>query len=152
MWAEDAMEGPHSPPVLEEDEAEMELQKQLEKGRKLRQIQLLKDSGEKVVEIVRTLGRSRTQEDDAELEKKGAIVFNATSEFCRTLGEIPTYGLAGNREEQEELLDFERDDERSATGGSDSDGEENIGWSMVNLDEEKHQQDLFQAAGIPIAY
>ncbi|XP_034282210.1 U4/U6.U5 tri-snRNP-associated protein 1 [Pantherophis guttatus] len=139
---EDAMEGPDSPPVLEEDEAEMELQKQLEKGRKLRQIQQLKDSGEKVIEIVRTLGRSRSQEDDAELEKKGAIVFNATSEFCRTLGEIPTYGLAGNREEQEELLDFERDDERSATGGSDSDGEENIGWSMVNLDEEKHQQDF----------
>uniref|UniRef100_A0A670ZNK9 Spliceosome associated factor 1, recruiter of U4/U6.U5 tri-snRNP n=1 Tax=Pseudonaja textilis TaxID=8673 RepID=A0A670ZNK9_PSETE len=142
VWPEDAMEDPDSPPVLEEDEAEMELQKQLEKGRKLRQIQQLKDSGEKVIEIVRTLGRSRSQEDDAELEKKGAIVFNATSEFCRTLGEIPTYGLAGNREEQEELLDFERDDERSATGGSDSDGEENIGWSMVNLDEEKHQQDF----------
>lgn len=53
---------------------------------------------------MRSLGRSRSQEDDAELEKKGAIVFNATSEFCRTLGEIPTYGLAGNREEQEELL------------------------------------------------
>ncbi|KAL7978378.1 hypothetical protein Chor_014917 [Crotalus horridus] len=126
---EEARPGPDSPPVLEEDEAEMELQKQLEKGRKLRQIQQLKDSGEKVVEIVQTLGRNRSQEDDAELEKKGAIVFNATSEFCRTLGEIPTYGLAGNREEQEELLDFERDDERSATGGSDSDGEENIGWS-----------------------
>lgn len=36
--------------------------------------------------------------------RAGAIVFNATSEFCRTLGEIPTYGLAGNREEQEELM------------------------------------------------
>lgn len=46
----------------------------------------------------------RSQEDDDELEKKGAIVFNATSEFCRTLGEIPTYGLAGNREDQEELM------------------------------------------------
>ncbi|KAG8146587.1 hypothetical protein E2320_013730 [Naja naja] len=148
---EDAMEDPDSPPVLEEDEAEMELQKQLEKGRKLRQIQQLKDSGEKVIEIVRTLGRSRSQEDDAELEKKGAIVFNATSEFCRTLGEIPTYGLAGNREEQEELLDFERDDERSATGGSDSDGEENIGWSTVNLDEEKHQQDVRGVCGVEVS-
>lgn len=48
MWPEDARPGPDSPPVLEEDEAEMELQKQLEKGRKLRQIQQLKDSGEKV--------------------------------------------------------------------------------------------------------
>ncbi|XP_053134672.1 U4/U6.U5 tri-snRNP-associated protein 1 isoform X2 [Hemicordylus capensis] len=140
---EDALEGPDSPTGIEEDEAELELQKQLEKGRKLRQIQQLKDSGEKVIEIVKKLetGR-RSLEDDDELERKGAIVFNATSEFCRTLGEIPTYGLAGNREDQEELMDFERDDERSANGGSDSDGEENIGWSTVNLDEEKQQQDF----------
>nr|XP_056709430.1 U4/U6.U5 tri-snRNP-associated protein 1 [Euleptes europaea] len=139
---EDALKGPDSPAALEEDEAELELQKQLEKGRRLRQIQQLKDSGEKVIEIVKKLETGRNQEDDDELEKKGAIVFNATSEFCRTLGEIPTYGQAGNREDQEELMDFERDDERSANGGSDSDGEENIGWSMVNLDEEKQQQDF----------
>ncbi|XP_054847838.1 U4/U6.U5 tri-snRNP-associated protein 1 isoform X2 [Eublepharis macularius] len=139
---EEAVKGPDSPGALEEDEAELELQKQLEKGRKLRQIQQLKDSGEKVIEIVRKLETGRNQEDDDELERKGAIVFNATSEFCRTLGEIPTYGLAGNREDQEELMDFERDDERSANGGSDSDGEENIGWSTVNLDEEKQQQDF----------
>ena len=36
------------PAVMEEDEAEAELQKQLEKQRKLKQKQLLKDSGEKV--------------------------------------------------------------------------------------------------------
>ncbi|XP_060109635.1 U4/U6.U5 tri-snRNP-associated protein 1 [Heteronotia binoei] len=139
---EDVVRGLDSPPALEEDEAELELQKQLEKGRRLRQIQQLKDSGEKVIEIVKKLETGRSQEDDDELEKKGAIVFNATSEFCRTLGEIPTYGLAGNREDQEELMDFEQDDERSANGGSDSDGEENIGWSTVNLDEEKQQQDF----------
>ncbi|KAL1764002.1 U4 tri-snRNP-associated 1, partial [Sigmodon hispidus] len=43
-----------SPEVLEEDEAELELQKQLEKGRRLRQLQQLqqlRDSREKVVEI-----------------------------------------------------------------------------------------------------
>ncbi|XP_024605186.1 U4/U6.U5 tri-snRNP-associated protein 1 [Neophocaena asiaeorientalis asiaeorientalis] len=132
-----------SPEVLEEDEAELELQKQLEKGRRLRQLQQLRDSGEKVVEIVRRLEcRQRGWEEEEDPERKGAIVFNATSEFCRTLGEIPTYGLAGNREEQEELMDFERDEERSANGGSESDGEENIGWSTVNLDEEKQQQDF----------
>uniref|UniRef100_A0A8C6EY18 Spliceosome associated factor 1, recruiter of U4/U6.U5 tri-snRNP n=1 Tax=Marmota marmota marmota TaxID=9994 RepID=A0A8C6EY18_MARMA len=132
-----------SPEVLEEDEAELELQKQLEKGRRLRQLQQLRDSGEKVVEIVKKLeSRQRGWEEEEDPERKGAIVFNATSEFCRTLGEIPTYGLAGNREEQEELMDFERDEERSANGGSESDGEENIGWSTVNLDEEKQQQDF----------
>ncbi|XP_026506205.1 U4/U6.U5 tri-snRNP-associated protein 1 isoform X1 [Terrapene carolina triunguis] len=140
---EEAEKVSKSPVALEEDEAEQELQKQLEKGRKLRQMQQLKESGEKqVIEIVKKLETRRSREDDEELERKGAIVFNATSEFCRTLGEIPTYGLAGNREDQEELMDFERDDERSGNGGSDSDGEENIGWSTVNLDEEKQQQDF----------
>lgn len=58
-----------------------------------------------VVEIVRRLEcRQRGWEEEEDPERKGAIVFNATSEFCRTLGEIPTYGLAGNREEQEELM------------------------------------------------
>lgn len=36
-------------------------------------------------------------------------MLNSTAEFCRTLGDIPTYGLSGNREEEEELLDFERE-------------------------------------------
>ena len=40
--------------------------------------------------------------DDTEDDK---MILNATSEFCRTLGDIPTYGLAGNRtEERDELL------------------------------------------------
>uniref|UniRef100_A0A6M2DL00 Putative snrnp associated protein n=1 Tax=Xenopsylla cheopis TaxID=163159 RepID=A0A6M2DL00_XENCH len=38
----------------------------------------------------------------------GAIVLNATAEFCRSLGEIPTYGLSGNRDEEpNELMDYE---------------------------------------------
>lgn len=39
------------PTAFEEDEAEQELQKQLEKQRKLRQKQMLKDSGERVSTI-----------------------------------------------------------------------------------------------------
>ncbi|XP_036272429.1 U4/U6.U5 tri-snRNP-associated protein 1 isoform X2 [Pipistrellus kuhlii] len=144
---------PGSPELLEEDEAELELQKQLEKGRRLRQLQQLhqlRDSGEKVVEIVKKLeSRQRGWEEDEDPERKGTIVFNATSEFCRTLGEIPTYGLAGNRGEQEELMDFDRDEERSANGGSESDGEENIGWSTVNLDEEKQHQDFSASRPYP---
>lgn len=44
----------------------------------------------------------RNSEGDLE---GGSIVLNATAEFCRTLGDIPTYGLAGNRDEDaQELL------------------------------------------------
>lgn len=35
------------------------------------------------------------------------ITLNQTAEFCRTLGDIPTYGMAGNREDNAELMDIE---------------------------------------------
>uniref|UniRef100_A0AAY3ZZI3 U4/U6.U5 tri-snRNP-associated protein 1 n=1 Tax=Denticeps clupeoides TaxID=299321 RepID=A0AAY3ZZI3_9TELE len=124
------------PAMIEEDEAEQELEKQLEKQRKLKQKQLLKDSGEKVAEQLNDL--SRIGENDNDPDSKNNIVFNATSEFCRTLGDIPTYGLSGNREDQEDLMD-----EKEGAGGSDSDMDENVGWSTVNLDEEQKQRDPF---------
>ncbi|XP_069821336.1 U4/U6.U5 tri-snRNP-associated protein 1 [Dendropsophus ebraccatus] len=141
MDISDEEEAPDSPAILEEDELENELHKQLEKSRRLKQIQQQKDSSEKIASMVKKLNTQKSQEDDDDDDKKGSIVFNATSEFCRTLGEIPTYGLAGNREDQEDLMDFEKDKEESENEHGDSEGDENIGWSMVNLDEEKNQQD-----------
>ncbi|XP_042566881.1 U4/U6.U5 tri-snRNP-associated protein 1 [Cyprinus carpio] len=135
---------PPEPTALEEDEAEQELQKQLEKQRKLRQKQMLKDSGEKVAEHINQL--VKTEDDDNDPDKKNNIVFNATSEFCRTLGDIPTYGLSGNREDQEDIMDFEKDDEKEGGGHSDSDMDDNVGWSTVNLDEEKTQADFSTAS------
>ena len=39
-------------------------------------------------------------------DRKGAsnIVLDGTSEFCRTLGDIPTYGQAGNRADEDDDL------------------------------------------------
>nr|XP_033811022.1 U4/U6.U5 tri-snRNP-associated protein 1 [Geotrypetes seraphini] len=140
---EDEVEERNSSLAIDEDEAELELQKQLERGRKLKQIQHMKDSGEKVLHMVRRLEScTNRDEDDNDLERKGNIIFNATSEFCRTLGEIPTYGLAGNREDQEDLMDFEHEEDRTSEQDVESDQEENLGWSTVNLDEEKQQQDF----------
>lgn len=131
------------PAVLEEDEAEQELQKQLEKQRKLKQKQLLKDSGEKVAEQIKIISKNEKNNDS---EKKNNIVFNATSEFCRTLGDIPTYGLSGNREDQEDIMDFEQQEEKDDAGDSDSDMDENVGWSTVNLDEEQKNTDFATAS------
>ncbi|XP_040265769.1 U4/U6.U5 tri-snRNP-associated protein 1 [Bufo bufo] len=133
--------GPGSPVIVEEDDLEIELHQQLEKSRRLKQIQQQKDSSEKIASVVKNLNTQKSQDEDEDDDKKGSIVFNATSEFCRTLGEIPTYGLAGNREDQEDLMDFEKDNEESENEHGDSEGDENIGWSMVNLDEEKTHQD-----------
>nr|XP_020476424.1 U4/U6.U5 tri-snRNP-associated protein 1 [Monopterus albus]XP_020476425.1 U4/U6.U5 tri-snRNP-associated protein 1 [Monopterus albus]XP_020476426.1 U4/U6.U5 tri-snRNP-associated protein 1 [Monopterus albus] len=134
---------PIEPAVIEEDEAEQELQKQLEKQRKLKQKQLLKDSAEKVAEQVKVVVKGNS---DSDPERRSNIVFNATSEFCRTLGDIPTYGLSGNREDQEDIMDFEREDEKDDAGDSDSEMDENIGWSTVNLDEEQKQPDFSTAS------
>ncbi|NP_001079496.1 SART1, U4/U6.U5 tri-snRNP-associated protein 1 S homeolog isoform X1 [Xenopus laevis] len=131
-----------SAPILEEDELENELQKQLDKSRRLKQIQQQKDSSDKIATLVKRLESQKSHDEDDDDDRKGSIVFNSTSEFCRTLGEIPTYGLAGNREDQEDLMDFEKDKADSENENGDSDGEENIGWSMVNLDDEKDQQDF----------
>ncbi|XP_051631622.1 U4/U6.U5 tri-snRNP-associated protein 1 isoform X2 [Manacus candei] len=138
---------PGSPPALEEDEAEQELQQQLERGRRLRQLRELREGGgEKVLELLRGSGAAAGPDPRG----GGSIVFNATSEFCRTLGEIPTYGLAGNREEQEELMALERSGRPSSPPEApDSEGEENVGWSSVNLAEERQQQD-FSAASTTI--
>jgi U4/U6.U5 tri-snRNP-associated protein 1 len=38
-------------------------------------------------------------EMSTEVNTIGNIVLNSTAEFCRTLGDIPTYGQAGNRDE-----------------------------------------------------
>ncbi|XP_017348517.1 U4/U6.U5 tri-snRNP-associated protein 1 [Ictalurus punctatus] len=136
---------PPEPETIEEDEAELELQKQLEKQRKLKQKQLLKDSGEKVMEHLQVLERAGEDGVD-DPDKKNNIVFNATSEFCRTLGDIPTYGLSGNREDQEDIMDFEQKEERDGAGGSGSDMDDNVGWSTVNLDEEQKQPDFATAS------
>uniref|UniRef100_UPI0037E916CA U4/U6.U5 tri-snRNP-associated protein 1 n=1 Tax=Semicossyphus pulcher TaxID=241346 RepID=UPI0037E916CA len=134
---------PPEPTVFEEDEAEQELQKQLEKQRKLKQKQLLKDSGEKVAEQIKVLVKGESENDP---DKRNNIVFNATSEFCRALGDIPTYGLSGNREDQEDMMDFEQEEEKDDAGGSDSEMDENVGWSTVNLDEEQKQPDFSTAS------
>lgn len=78
-------------------------------------------------------------------EPEGAMVLDATAEFCRTLGDIPTYGLAGNREHQAEILvradadaraalqDFERDEadaEAAAAAGAGA-------WSRVDVGRER---------------
>nr|XP_057942758.1 U4/U6.U5 tri-snRNP-associated protein 1 [Doryrhamphus excisus] len=130
---------PPEPSVMEEDEAEQELQKQLEKQRKLKQKQLLKDSGEKIAEQIKRLAKD---DPDNDPERRSNIVFNATSEFCRTLGDIPTYGLSGNREDQEDIMDFEQEEEKEGAGDSNSDMDDNIGWSTVNLDEEQKHPDF----------
>ncbi|XP_078284258.1 LOW QUALITY PROTEIN: U4/U6.U5 tri-snRNP-associated protein 1-like [Rhinoraja longicauda] len=131
-----------SPVALEEDEAELERCRNSWRIAAAIPVQTAAPAGRPIraTDALKKPGGGREDEDD--LEKKGVIVFNATSEFCRTLGEIPTYGLAGNRQEQEELLDFEIENKELSDGEMELDRDETVGWSMVNLDEEKKQPEF----------
>lgn len=80
---------------LEEDDKELELQLALKKTQRLKETP---NSTKKTVETI------KQEILNSEENQSGNIVLNATAEFCRTLGDIPTYGLAGNREENGQEL------------------------------------------------
>lgn len=128
-----------------QEESELELQLALNKSRKLR---LKKETNpftnpEKIAERLRKLPdvRDIKQEADSDSDQgmdldtnDDTMILNSTSEFCRTLGDIPTYGLAGNRvEERDELLDFELEllQERKRR---ELEAEEQSGWAAVEID------------------
>uniref|UniRef100_A0A131YC32 Putative catalytic step 2 spliceosome n=1 Tax=Ixodes ricinus TaxID=34613 RepID=A0A131YC32_IXORI len=110
--------------AVEEDELEQTLEAALSKARRLRLNQ--NRSFEKVAESVLKMGLA---ESDDPSQK--SIVLNSTAEFCRTLGDIPTYGMSGNRDEEaEELMDLEPEEDVEANDPT------NRGtWNEVDLEE-----------------
>lgn len=124
--------------VEEEDD---DLERILSKARKLKQ----KDSI-----IKKTLSIDIKPEIKLEIEGENSmdidggrdsnIVLNATAEFCRTLGDIPTYGMAGNRDEDSnDMMDFEVNETQEERLSDDHDDvmiETGHGtWNSVNPDE-----------------
>lgn len=75
----------------------------------------------------------------------GNIVLNATAEFCRTLGDIPTYGMAGNRnEDSNDMMDFDKNeamDEHMDTNQEEPTLSHGT-WNSVNPDEVMQPADL----------
>uniref|UniRef100_A0A1A9WXQ7 U4/U6.U5 tri-snRNP-associated protein 1 n=1 Tax=Glossina brevipalpis TaxID=37001 RepID=A0A1A9WXQ7_9MUSC len=133
--------------VEEEDE---DLERILAKARKVKQKEnIIKKSLPVDVELLKAEIKTEINNDDGQMSdetgKDGHIVLNATAEFCRTLGDIPTYGMSGNREEaSNDLMDFEvheAADERTA--GAINEPELNHGtWNSVDPDEVMQPADL----------
>ncbi|RZF44531.1 hypothetical protein LSTR_LSTR002304 [Laodelphax striatellus] len=114
---------------LEADDSELEIA--LRKARKLKQKEALdmKSSVEKIVERVKS-----ESADDSGIG--GAITLNSTAEFCRTLGDIPTYGLAGNRDEEaQEILDFDKELMDSKSKFDEQKNSDRGGWNDVEMDD-----------------
>ena len=98
--------------IVIDDEAANDLDSALTKARRLKQSQAYRRRGgeEEVIARVQEMGQNMEEEEEEEeatldmghRQQGTNIMLNATSEFCRSLGEIPTYGQAGNRNEEEE--------------------------------------------------
>ncbi|XP_071504990.1 U4/U6.U5 tri-snRNP-associated protein 1-like [Diadema antillarum] len=129
-----------------EDEAEKELHNVLNKARRLKQkskvSQKVEDQVARVVANIKTEPEMPMEEPSSSISiptsSRGSnIVLNSTSEFCRTLGDIPSYGKSGLRDEDEEnLMDFEKEEQGERM--EDEDGEDAAGaWNTVNLDRDE---------------
>lgn len=110
----DPMDQDLSGVVLEEDDADKELQMALHKARKLKQREDVEAttgaaSIAKVAQTVQSLRNGDEDSNDSDLPLSSNIILNRTAEFCRNLGDIPTYGLAGNRDDDEIELEMEQE-------------------------------------------
>ncbi|XP_070497919.1 U4/U6.U5 tri-snRNP-associated protein 1 [Chironomus tepperi] len=76
----------------------------LSKARRIKQKEIIKK--ELPIEMIKTEIKMETEDsdDDGPLTN---IILDQTAEFCRTLGDIPTYGMAGNRDEATDMMDLE---------------------------------------------
>ncbi len=125
------------------EEEDNELEKILSKTRRLKQKESL-ISKSLAPEETDTSVKMEMDSDDENgdiTSKDNNICLNATAEFCRTLGDIPTYGMSGNRDEDAgDMMDFEQEilepdepiEEKRNMGGT---------WNSVNPDLEAIVED-----------
>ncbi|CAG4986771.1 unnamed protein product [Colias eurytheme] len=93
------------------------------------------------------LEKVKKEEHMSDEEDAGpGMVLDATAEFCRTLGDIPTYGLAGNRDTTTEIMDFEKTEVEGEPEVEQSSG----AWSRVDIGSEK-PADLVDGSSVGLA-
>ena len=101
VWGSDDVGGPEEDltgVVVDEDTAALELELALNKARRLNQSKRVRRQNE------RDVAMAAADDADAPTHYGSSIELNSTSEFCRSLGEIPTLGLAGNRDDDDEEM------------------------------------------------
>lgn len=90
-----------------------ELEQVLNKARRMRQKEniIKKDIDMSSIKVdVKSEPEVSDEETGVEAYRErenGFITLNQTAEFCRTLGDIPTYGMAGNRDDNADIMDIE---------------------------------------------
>ncbi|XP_063612338.1 U4/U6.U5 tri-snRNP-associated protein 1-like [Penaeus indicus] len=117
----------------ESEQDDIELQEALARSRRAKLAQAAQPSSERITEQLKKekVVEQVEPEDDAMKEDAANLVMtlNTTDEFCRTLGDIPTYGLSGNRaEEDQSMLQLQQPKEKEAQ-------EPRGAWEEVGIDD-----------------
>uniref|UniRef100_A0A5S6QZF4 SART-1 family protein n=1 Tax=Trichuris muris TaxID=70415 RepID=A0A5S6QZF4_TRIMR len=85
--------------VVVEDEAEEELQALLSRARRAKLAERSRDEFRLTADKISEITCSRSDEEGiVKSEPTAGVVFDSVSEYCRGLGDIPTYGRSGNRD------------------------------------------------------
>lgn len=135
--------------VTIDDEAENELQEALERARKLKE--KTKSAEAKLEEFARKI-IVKTEDEDMETSGPSAVVFNATSEFCRNLGDVSSYtagppSARDSDDEEEEVVVRKREEKRDirdvSTKKAKEDEQRKGDWRQVDLDAE--EDDAYQS-------
>lgn len=114
-------------------EVDDDLEKVLSKARRLKQKEAIIQKPLPIEQHeVKEEIKEENENEPSGLSFGSNIILNETAEFCRTLGDIPTYGLAGNRDtDTAEIMDFD---------AIDQDIDENVKrhntWNTVDPDED----------------
>lgn len=106
-------------------------------ARRLKQVELVKSMTLDTSKIKAEVKTEHDSDDEAN-HPSDYITLNQTAEFCRTLGDIPTYGMSGNRGvDVTEMMDLESDHEET---GERMDEDEPITGTWNSVDTELEPQ------------
>ncbi|KIH57841.1 SART-1 family protein [Ancylostoma duodenale] len=106
-----------------DDDAEDELHNVLDKTRRLKQVAVKKEDGDiaqKIHEMIASHDIKMEVDEEGGVQetiptRDGAVTLDSTMEYCRNIGEIPTYGLAGNRTDAIDVSEMKEEDEDGET-------------------------------------
>src|SRR6218665_29294 len=93
--------------MFEKDKAAIELELALKRARKVKvekNVRPTENDGDEKMDDLPPPAAASSSSSGVVFDSGAAVIMNSTSEFCRALGEIPTYGLAGNREENDDEM------------------------------------------------
>lgn len=98
--------------VENEEQDDVELQEAIGRSRRAKMTQTGQPSSERILQMLHSAKKEVVEPDDIDdpmevdnKDKAGlTMTLNTTDEFCRTLGDLPTYGLSGNRVEDDQTI------------------------------------------------